>query len=604
MTARFLRAVSALAALLVFAPAVRAGVDRWSEAGPGTPAGPLAMVASDPYRLFVAVGCEVFASTDGGERWQSRGPVPGCTGELSLLAAPTPGTLYAGSGVGTPALLRSVDEGRSWRPLLPEFVVSLLVHPGDPNLVLAGGSGILRSADGGESWERVLQGRVTQGPFSTSYHASSLYLDPVDPSLIRANVQEITPGSFSEGCYESRDGGMSWSEPPGSCFEAPVEWLPGLRLRPGECEVHWPFSIVCDAGDFEPTAEVPSIPGDTLILVPAPAPVLYAADHETSAVHRSLDGGGSWQPVDGWDTLLPPGPSSPRDMPRTFVHPDVPARVYRLAGPVYRATFVGAEPLLLHGGRIETRAAWRAPAGQAAAAQPILLEGGSGAFWFRRPDNLEIGVKVVDGRAVNQRFWAFQTALSNLEREVTVTDLVTGRSRSWLDAAGRFAAHADTATLFDPPAPGAVGAVAGPPEPPADPPSSGRVLAAGTAPAVAAAAPGTAGCATAGETLCLLGRFEVEASWRDGGELRPALAAPIGGAAGAFRFHPGSSLQLLIKALDGRPVNGRFWIFYGGLTGRELTFTVTDTETGSSRTFETRAGEPESGADTETFLAP
>ena len=58
MTACSRRAVAALAVLLVLAPATaRAGVDRWSEAGPGTPAGPLAMVASDPYRLFVAVGC-------------------------------------------------------------------------------------------------------------------------------------------------------------------------------------------------------------------------------------------------------------------------------------------------------------------------------------------------------------------------------------------------------------------------------------------------------------------------------------------------------------------------------------------------------------------
>ncbi len=53
--------------------------------------------------------------------------------------------------------------------------------------------------------------------------------------------------------------------------------------------------------------------------------------------------------------------------------------------------------------------------------------------------------------------------------------------------------------------------------------------------------------------------------------------------------------------LDGRGVNGRFWVFYGALSDVEYTITVTDTETGESRSYYNPPGEICGGADVEAF---
>jgi len=45
-----------------------------------------------------------------------------------------------------------------------------------------------------------------------------------------------------------------------------------------------------------------------------------------------------------------------------------------------------------------------------------------GLFWFFDPDNPEMLVKVLDGCAVNDRFWAFVTAGTNVGFSVTITD--------------------------------------------------------------------------------------------------------------------------------------------------------------------------------------
>ncbi len=55
----------------------------------------------------------------------------------------------------------------------------------------------------------------------------------------------------------------------------------------------------------------------------------------------------------------------------------------------------------------------------------------SGYFWFFDPDNVEIVAKALDGCAVNGHFWFFAAGLTNLEVELTVTDLETGAVNSY-----------------------------------------------------------------------------------------------------------------------------------------------------------------------------
>jgi hypothetical protein len=58
-----------------------------------------------------------------------------------------------------------------------------------------------------------------------------------------------------------------------------------------------------------------------------------------------------------------------------------------------------------------------------------------------------------------------------------------------------------------------------------------------------------------------------------------------------------------VKVLDGRPVNGKFWVFYGALSNVEYTVAVTDTDTqtGLRRTYRNPSGRFASVADTGAF---
>jgi hypothetical protein len=89
------------------------------------------------------------------------------------------------------------------------------------------------------------------------------------------------------------------------------------------------------------------------------------------------------------------------------------------------------------------RAEWRSHDGATGAAKVASVDGDSGAFWFFDPGNLELAVKVLDGRPVNGRFWVFFGALSDVEYWVTVTDTATGVERQYHNAAGTLCGQGD-----------------------------------------------------------------------------------------------------------------------------------------------------------------
>ena len=60
---------------------------------------------------------------------------------------------------------------------------------------------------------------------------------------------------------------------------------------------------------------------------------------------------------------------------------------------------------------------------------------------------------------------------------------------------------------------------------------------------------------------------------------------------GFFWFFNAENIELAAKVLDGRGLNGRHWLLYGGLSDVEYTLTATDTVTGLSKTYRQRAGQ-------------
>jgi carbon starvation protein CstA len=73
---------------------------------------------------------------------------------------------------------------------------------------------------------------------------------------------------------------------------------------------------------------------------------------------------------------------------------------------------------------------------------------------------------------------------------------------------------------------------------------------------------------------------------------------PLSQDTGAFWFWSAESAELMVKVVDGRAVNGHFWVFVAGLSNVAYTVTVVDTATGSARQYVNPAGRLQSRADT------
>jgi Bacterial pre-peptidase C-terminal domain len=112
-------------------------------------------------------------------------------------------------------------------------------------------------------------------------------------------------------------------------------------------------------------------------------------------------------------------------------------------------------------------------------------------------------------------------------------------------------------------------------------------------------------CGADETTLCLQNnRVSVAVDWinQHAGN-QPGVGHAVVGTqeTGTFWFFDSDNTELVIKVLDGRALNGKFWFFWGGLTDLEYTITVTDTETGTVRSFVHPAGSTSGGFDTNLF---
>jgi ELWxxDGT repeat protein len=257
--------------------------------------------------------------------------------------------------------------------------------------------------------------------------------------------------------------------------------------------------------------------------------------------------------------------------------------------------------LCLSGNRFQVEVVWRDPQGRqgSGAAAPVTAD--TGTFWFFSPDNVELIVKVLDARALNGSFWVFYGALSDVEYTISVTDTATGLVRRYFNPAGQLASIADTNAF------GPLGEYSLPPP---------TQRAARAAPPAAAASPATrvasratravrsaAGCQASPTRVCLNGgRFAVEAVWQDfQGRTGTGTAVPLSGDTGYFWFFGPDNVEVVLKVIDGRAINGKFWVFYGALSSVQYTLTVTDTLTGKVRTYQNPSGQLASVADTGAF---
>jgi len=209
------------------------------------------------------------------------------------------------------------------------------------------------------------------------------------------------------------------------------------------------------------------------------------------------------------------------------------------------------------------------------------------------PSNPEVFVKMLNGNTVNGKFWVFWGGLTDLEYTVRVTDLATGTTQAYFKGGGSSCGGYDTnaflASLESPLQFALSGSL-----------TNVRIEEVLDLQADA--------CSSSGANLCVNGgRFRITLSARDPrtGATAPGQALPQNDLFGYFSI-PGltgnaANPEVFVKMLDGRAANGRFWLFYGGLTDLEYTVTVTDTLTGAMKGYTKPGGSACGGFDSSAF---
>lgn len=231
--------------------------------------------------------------------------------------------------------------------------------------------------------------------------------------------------------------------------------------------------------------------------------------------------------------------------------------------------------LCMHNKRFRVTGTWRNPSsGQTGTGNAVSYSDKAGYFWFFGSSNLELGVKVLDGTAANGFFWIFHGTLTDLEYTLVVTDTVTGASKTHVKAAGSACGAGDTSALTKA-APLALTT--------GESWESVSALAFDAEPESVTAA---ATCTPSATALCLLGdRFRVQVK-------RSGVAqqgVEVTSQTGSFWFSTSDNPEVPVKVLDGTPVNGKYWVFFGSLTSLAYTVEVTDTATGAFKSYSSPA---------------
>jgi photosystem II stability/assembly factor-like uncharacterized protein len=279
-------------------------------------------LAGDPWVAGRAwcgtLGEGVFRSDDGGARWRRVG-LPG--ERITSLAASPAREDEVWAGTEPSAVWRSGDGGESWErrrgldalpsssewsfPPRPDthHVRWIAGHPGEPGRlwVAIEAGALIRTSDGGRSWGD----RVPGGPFDTH----ELAVHPDRPDVLRV--------AAGDGYYESHDGGDTWTAPRNGLR---VAYLRSAAVDPGDPDVvmvsgsSGPHSAYVAGrsdgrlyrrvgdGPWRRVTEGWPNPPSTIapLLLAGSAPgELWAADER--GVHRSGDGGESWQMIARFD---------------------------------------------------------------------------------------------------------------------------------------------------------------------------------------------------------------------------------------------------------------------------------------------------------------
>ncbi|MEO8432045.1 MAG: hypothetical protein ABI592_11095 [Acidobacteriota bacterium] len=465
-----------------------------------------ALVVDKPNVVWVGTDTNgLHKSSDGGGSWARQNRL---LAQLNVTAvatdASTPSTIYAGVSpdIDGARLFRSTDDGETWIPLDTGAldgapIEEIRIDPSRPSrvFVATNGSGILRTLDAGVTWSKASAGvpdldaafsvaidrqtvyassdsgvfkSVDDGPWSKTGDVPALggklAVAPTAPPTLYT-------GNRGLGLYRSRDGGATWSE-----MRSGLEGvLTSIRVDPSSPTTVYvtsraPYCPIVPTCQSRNGIAKTSDGGETwrlltggfgdgqllsindLAIDPQMPDHLFAAMADgvygpgtVGGVFISRDAGESWRPENEGltgetiSTLAVAGGSR-------SVFAGSSASVFKtIAGVGGGPCTPDRTTLCLNSGRFEVTSIWTYALSGPGQVFPLTRD--TGSFWFFTQNNLELVVKVVDGRASNGHFWVFIGALTDVGYTVRVTDMQTGRTNVYRGRQGVLASVADLLTF-------------------------------------------------------------------------------------------------------------------------------------------------------------
>jgi hypothetical protein len=466
--------------------------------------------------------------------------------------------------VGISAAPATAD-AQTWQPLGPPLAIAGLavgagqLLPATPGVIYAsvtGVEGVFSSADGGISWRD--SGAVFIPPFGGgSENVNLLVADPQTPGTAYA----VNGGAL----FKTTDGGVSWQGTFGTSGGNALCGVTHLAVAPSRPSqlyaIGAPFdldpappcfdpdggiAVSSDGGATFSLAANAAAPFTALAVDPADPNRIYVASPSRLLIYTSDDGGKTL-------TALPPLPAAGEQVVNLAVDasttPSTLLAVVNIADPFEEAIY-------------------RSQPGAAT---------GSSPFWTSPEAGLPMGLQVT-GLAVQPGILGIPAAVyASSDLGVFLSQ---DHGNTWTQENDGLPSPKVSVLALDP---------------------SFGTLYAGTSSGLAVFNP--IGCQKGGTSACLDGsRFTVQVTYQlDGQSTAAAQAVQLSDDTTAFWFFDAASYELMVKVLDGRSVNGAFWVFSGGLSNVEYTITVTDTLTGEVKTYPKGAGILASFADTNAF---
>jgi len=162
----------------------------------------------------------LYRSPDGGATWAATGLSPGGSTVDVISVSPANSQMILAASAQARGYNQSLDGGKTWSTVLLDptcgGINSFLFDASGATLYVAATAGLCRSADGGKTWTLTQVANLAD--------VTSLLFHPLDPSILIAGATPLPGGTG--GVFSSTDGGQTW-QPFGTGLppDAPIESL-------------------------------------------------------------------------------------------------------------------------------------------------------------------------------------------------------------------------------------------------------------------------------------------------------------------------------------------------------------------------------------------